>query len=353
MRSPLAKPGLALVVGLFLTLQPSARANECVELDLPSQIKSSKAIFIGTVMGFDQGRLVTRFQVTESFKGVKGNHVGVAQLPGWWFDFRMGKQYLVFAGGCPWNDAEKDCLFTGICSGTHPLEYARATVEQLRSERSGKPLAPVYGSLIRTLEEEAAIQQEDYVRPLPGILVKLKSDTRSLESRTDDDGVYSFRHVPPGKYQVSAELPPNLELGELLGKGTPPPLDLGHRSCKRLDLYALPTGRISGKIIGPDGNPLSSTYAELYFASHYDERGSGLFGYQGRARPGEEWKPFEFYHLPAGDYILVFNRLNRYEPATPFPRTFYPHASELKGAQVIHLSDGQQILDADIYVNSP
>jgi hypothetical protein len=207
--------------------------------------------------------------------------------------------------------------------------------------------------LIRTLEGYKAIWQEDYVRPLPNVLIRLTSDKKSLETRTDDDGVYFFHHVPPGKYRVSAELPPNLELGETIGPDPPPPLELERGACARLDLYALPTGGISGKVIGPDGKPLISTSAELYRASQYGEKVLGLFGYQGKARPGEDWKPFEFYHLPAGDYILVFNGQDKEGPGSPFPRTFYPHAPDRKSSQIIHLSEGQQILDANIYVIAP
>jgi len=350
MRCPLTKRVLILVLGLFVTSLTSAWANECVELDLPNQIKYSKAIFIGTVVGTEQGGLMTKFHVTEAFKGVKGDYVDVGPDLGFQIHFASGEQYLVFAGGCGWVDAEKSCLATGICSGTHLLEYARATVEQLRAERSGRALAPVYGSLMRTLERFAAIWDKDYERPLPHILVRIKSDQKSFETRTDDYGSYFFHHVPPGKYEVSAELPPNLELGETIGKGAPPPFELERGSCARINLYALPTGRISGKIIGPDGKPLKSAGVELYRASRYNEREPGLFGFQGKATPTEDWKPFEFYHLPAGDYVLVFNRQNREEPYAPFPRTFFPDAPDRESAVVIHLAEGQQISNADIHV---
>ena len=350
MRFPFNKRRLVLAVGLFVISLASAWANECVELDLPSQIKDSKAIFVGTVVGTDQGGLMTRFHVTEAFKGVKGDYVDVGPVLGFQIHFADGEQYLVFAGGCRWVDAETGCLAAGICSGTHLLEYARATVEQLRAERSGRALAPVYGTLRRTLEGFAAIWEKDYERPLPHILVRIKSDKKSFETRTDDYGSYFFHHIPPGRYEVSAEFPPNLELGERIGKDAPPPVDLDRGSCARINLYALPTGRISGKIIGPDGKPLDSAGVELCRASRYNEREPGLFGFQGKLGPTEEWKPFEFYHLPAGDYVLVFNRQNREEPNAPFPRTFFPDAPDRESAVVIHLAEGQRISNADIHV---
>src|SRR2546429_5853696 len=49
--------------------------------------------------------------------------------------------------------------------------------------------------------------------------------------------------------------------------------------------------------------------------------------------------------LPICDYILVFNSSNRIDPEAPFPRTFYPGASDLKQAGRIHLEEGQHITD--------
>jgi hypothetical protein len=63
-----------------------------------------------------------------------------------------------------------------------------------------------------------------------------------------------------------------------------------------------------------------------------------------------ESKPFEFTHLPVGDYVLVFNRRDQADPDGPFPRTFYPNAPDRSSAQIIHLEDGQQIMNADIHL---
>lgn len=78
-----------------------------------------------------------------------------------------------------------------------------------------------------------------------------------------------------------------------------------------------------------------------------------MYGFQGvRGRLDEDWKPFQFNHLPPGDYILVFNYLDNVQPSIPFHRTFYPHAAKVEGSQIIHLSAGQQITDADIHVGA-
>jgi hypothetical protein len=238
------------------------------------------------------------------------------------------------------------------CSNTRELKYAAALVEQLRAEKSGKRVAAVYGTLVRTVQSHMALGDE-YDRPLINVMIRLQSGRRSFETKTGEHGVYAFNRLPPGTWQVSAELPPNLELGDLIRDEPESTFELPRRTCFENNLYALPTGRISGRVIGPDGNPLPTASVELYRASRYKERERGIYGWQGQKRALEEWKPFEFNHLPPDDYILVFNYANTEQPNAPFPRTFYPGATSLANSQRIHLSDGQRISNADIRVGNP
>lgn len=277
----------ASVIALLLVACCFASASaqiDCVELGLDTQLKNAKAIFVGTVIEGNERSARCRLRVDESFKGANGRYVDLSPDIRPSIHFELGEQYLVFAYACPYEGAEKNCLTgTGPCSSTRPLEGARALVEQLRAEKSGKGLAPVYGTLTRALEHVGGIWEEGYERPLRHTLVKLTSDKKSFATRTDEYGVYSFRHLPPGKYHVSADLPPHMTLGNVNGDGPVAPIELPRRSSFMIDLYALPTGRITGKVMGPDGKPLDSAALELYQASRYRE--AGLFGFQGKGTP--------------------------------------------------------------------
>jgi hypothetical protein len=343
-----------LILAVFVVSLTSARAQDCSG-PIPSAcplLDTAKAIFVGTATGDEYASGIRNFHVTEAFQGVNGSDFVLNEFPSA-FSFVAGKQYLVFAVPCPWKGAGKQCLTVMPCSGTRPLDTAAAIVEQLRAEKNGKRVAVVYGTLERTSGEEPADGEEAYQRPLPHIRVRLKSDVKSYETTTDDQGAYAFDRVSPGKYQVSADLPPDLELGDLIGNQPIKPFELPRRCCFENDLYALPSGRITGKVIGPDGKSLRVAFVYLYRASRYKEGKSGIHSFQGKAIPLAEWKPFEFYHLPAGDYVLVFNPKNEEDPDAPFPTTFYPGATHLESAQLIHLSAGQKILDADIHVTNP
>jgi hypothetical protein len=311
--------------------------------------KRFKAVFVGTALKIENGAY--RFRVEERFKGAKDSNADVYLFPGA-AHLEIGKQYLVTATPCPWEGAARGCLITPPCSGSLPVEYAQATIEQLRAEKNGKRAASVYGMLWRTEVPWSGILDEGYRRPLAHIVVHAKSGKKSFEAVTDERGAYAFKRLPAGSYQVSADLPPHLALTAIYQRG-PVSFDLPRRSCYDYDLYASPTGRISGRLIGPDGKQLRTASVYLCTLGQYTRGYQGAFGYQGENLPGSEWRPFKFDHLSPGDYVLVFNPQDRVDPDAPFPATFYPHAANLEKAQILHLADGQQIMDADIRLANP
>jgi hypothetical protein len=60
-------------------------------------------------------------------------------------------------------------------------------------------------------------------------------------------------------------------------------------------------------------------------------------------------QPFIFSRLLPGDYLVAFDNQGA-DVRNPFPTTFYPRGSDVKGATVIHLGAGQQVLNADLFL---
>ncbi len=338
--------GLLAVLALFALPPAAAYANECVG-PIPTKrrvLRNHVAVFAGRVVATDPP-LPVRFQVTERFAGKLGPYVEILPSPGNLLRYDPGRQYLVFADRCPW-ECGKGCLTSDPCGGARPLETAPALVRQLRADRSGKPMASVYGRLIYR-------EWENQDRPLPGIVVRLHGAGKSFETRTDDQGVYAFEQLKGGTYRVSAGLPPDMEIAEQFGRAAEP-LELPSRSSLEHDIYAFPTGRIAGTVIGPDGKPVRSAMVGLCRADHYREAKAERHSFQGPHGPrGDHWTPFAFDRLPAGDYLLVFNDADSVEWRTPYRRTFYPRAARVEDAQVIHLAAGRQITNADILLGAP
>jgi hypothetical protein len=330
---------------MLASFLPVTWSQDCVPGPGPnSLLKTSDAVFVGSVTAMNNDTV--QFHVTEAFKGVAGDHYEVVEVNAVGFTgFEIGKQYLVFAYTFAVSDETKYHIARG-CGLTEELKYAQALLEQVRAERGGRRVSPVYGTLLRTFPEGLA-WDESYEQPLSGIVIRLRSDHKSYETKTDANGVYAFSRIRPGTYQVSADLPPNLELSDPILPGQPSPFELPSHSSFDYELTALPTGRISGRVMGPDGKPVTITSVELYAADLFASDRRGLFASQ------IDGKPFVFFQLPPGDYVLVFNRQSFTSPDAPFHQTFYPNTPNVESATRIHLSDGQRISNADIHVKDP
>ncbi|HSZ02382.1 MAG TPA: carboxypeptidase-like regulatory domain-containing protein [Terriglobales bacterium] len=331
--------GRVFLPGLLMAGVLSASAADCVPAaGIPRSctlLKDTTAVFVGSLTE-DAPRY--RFHVDEKIKGVASDFFDLEPYPSGHFE--IGKQYLVFADVVQLEDGEH--FYAQECGLTRELKYAQAVLEQVRAEKRGKRNAAVYGMLLRTLDIAAGVLDEDYARPLPGVVVRFQSGVKSFETKTDKHGAYAFEALPKGTYRVSADLPSTLEVTGFSNEASV--FELEDRSCYENDITAMPTGQISGRVIAPDGAPLRSTSVELYRADQYGDEQAGASANQ------DESKPFEFAHVPGGDYVLVFNRRDQAEPDAPFPRTFYPNALDRGSAQIIHLEDGQQIMNADIHL---
>jgi len=134
-----------------------------------------------------------------------------------------------------------------------------------------------------------------------------------------------------------------LKLGRTILDEALEPIDVDSDTCYNLVITAVPTAKISGRVIGPDGVPRDDLRVNLFRAG---DPSRGMTEWQG------DGKPFEFTMVPPGDYVLAFGNVEPHpmNPDHPFPDTFYPSAPDFASATVIHLTPGQQILNADIHL---
>jgi len=259
------------------------------------------------------------------------------------YHFQKGEQYLVF----PYEGNDGKLMAT-ICSETRSVKFAQARLAMLRAMRDHQSVASLYGSMRSMQQPYGSVSDDYYGKPIAATRMILRSDKDTLEAKTDANGNYAFFDVPAGKYQVEADLPQHFEIAQTTLSGPVPPIDLPQNACYEYDVEVLPTGRIRGKVIGPDGNALPYASVELYRPSRYRGEGRSL----GWSESQDLKKPeFVFEHVAGGDYILVYNNQERIEPITPYPRMFYPGVTELKQAQIIHVEEGQEIIGLEFRVS--
>jgi hypothetical protein len=252
------------------------------------------------------------------------------------YRFKKGQQYIVFT-----QQEVEGKLFATVCNGTRPSSEGRALLPQLRAMRNGQQVASVFG-VLRRADPPFLAPPDDPDDPLSNIALKLRSRDDRFSTSTGPDGVYTFYHVHAGEYSFTANLPARMIFTQKTLTGGLPPFKIPDGACYEYNVDALPTGHIRGSVLGADGKPLKLASVELYRAGQYAENRPGLWGYQGSKGY------FDFDHIGPGEYVIVYNRMNRKDPNSPFPRSFYPASMDTGGGEPIVLKDGQQLLKANI-----
>ena len=145
------------------------------------------------------------------------------------YDFAPAGRYLVFARKAP-NGSWKAAL----CGGTTPIEskQGRADLAEIKAALNSRQPGTVSG--------EVAFDEDPAERIMPGApiartAVRLRSESTTLTTQTDERGEFRFSQVPPGRYSLSATLPPN-------AVDVPPlPVTVGANAC--VQRYVFPDRR--------------------------------------------------------------------------------------------------------------
>src|SRR5580704_12541756 len=82
------------------------------------------------------------------------------------------------------------------------------------------------------------------------------------------------RVCPRGPIKSRRACHPTWSLAEAISEG-PVQFDLPARSSWEQDIFAFQKGRITGRVLGPDGEPLLGTYVNLYRLDQYKAGKSG------------------------------------------------------------------------------
>src|SRR2546426_18413 len=206
---------------------------------------------------------------------------------------------------------------------------AVARIEQLCALRDGSTLLDLYGFVgTHPLRSDQAGREQ--VEPMPDLTVTARSDSAEYRTQTADDGLYRFRDLPRGRYQLSVAAPPRRRAlwgGNAEHPGASPGIPCG------MNFEVFWDGLITGTVLGRDGQPASGMITAQYVGP--ETLPAGPFG--GYVRDGR----FEILRLPPGRYRLMFLPIVVDRPAGP--EVYYPGTQAQSAAALIEVDEGAHV----------
>jgi len=338
---------LVLLVGSSMV----ARACSCASHGPVCQsFWTTDSVFVGEVLTIEPitvmsmggsmpniQRLVVRFRVNKAYSGNPGSEVAVQTGLGGGdcgYHFDPRHTYLVY------GDKSNENLYTGICSGTQPIEQAGAALAWLDSLPSRPKDASVSGKVSQrtTKDYEAA----------PGITVSVADPSgRERTTSTDASGAYSMTGLVPEDYVVSLSIPKGLT-----GDSTSRQIQLHEQGCAEVSFWITSDGRISGHVLDSGGQPAQGTHVALaYFDNPNFTARVGYVSYD-RSAYTDDHGSYQFDGLLPGKYLVFLNPLG-FDDKHPYPRQFYKSGEELETATTIDVPESGAILDIDFTLPPP
>ncbi len=332
---------------LFLFGFSKVKACTCSSSNSPCAVyQSVDAVFLATAEDITKSEnsygSKIKLKVDEAFKGVSSAQETVLGAGVCDFHFTIGKKYLVYAR----RDKETNLLRVRLCSRTTLLENAAQDLEFIRLLVAGKSVSSIYGKVEQRTDRENprslplqniklvmftdSIKKENkYVPP--------KSKDRQREILTDSAGNYRFDDLPIGKHRLKIFPPDGLTVWK-----DEIEIGSGNSSCAEYDFSVQIDGRISGKIIADNGEPMPRAFVHLS-ATEYNP-----YSYIPNARTDINGN-YEIKGIPPGKYRLsVSPNVPSSNYSFPFTRYYFPATFNDSEAKILELGYAEKIQNINL-----
>jgi hypothetical protein len=368
--------GALFCLTLFVASLVGARANACSCAGAGSPCEAvgvAASVFVGTVTSVKEGerkrktngeldftpRLV-RFSVGHSFTGATGAEVEVATGLGegdCGYPFAKGLSYVVYA----YRGEKDERLYTSACTRTRRVVAAAEDLRYLRGLASAPSGVNISGKVEHQLPYAGADGEWAYA-PMEGALLSVEGAGQNREARTDALGRFRLTGLRPGRLKLKLQLTGE----ELAGYKPERLLNFESGGCASEVFYVLDNGRIEGRVLDAEGEPVSGVGVVLL--------GKTGWHYNWYARTDEDGR-YKASSMPPGQYMVGINVRGRplsIEPdempadficpncrvfvdmlrpeglAEGYPRVFYPGVFRTSDAGLISVSVGQEVQDIDL-----
>ena len=222
---------------------------------------------------------------------------------------------------------------------------------------------------IRTVTQQGARESisgrvaRDKYDPVSGVKVTVQRGDETLEATTNEQGQFDVSLPSSGTYKVRAFVP--FAAGVLAYQGDPETrekatdtlttleyeltIEKNHCDHRELDLFKIDlhaTAEVTGNVLTTSGRPVNPGFVYLVSADDPDHSTSEQLDENGA---------FKFEGVAAGDYYLVLNPRNEApgENDPPYPRTYFPSASEPAQATRIVVTEDAKLENLTLRVGQP
>ncbi len=273
---------------------------------------------------------IVRLDVRASWKGVDTGPLEITtsgEGGGCGFPFKEGGRYLVFA----FRGRADGRWHASICSLTQEFNGRGAAADFLASLSAPASGGRVFGTVrtaLRVFDHERSRTESN-----TETLVRLAGGGQERRTRSSN-GRYEFTGLSEGPYRVDVVVPEGYatySTGRDLQISDP-------RGCAEENFSFSPDGRITGRLVGPDGRGLPRVRVEV---TPPEARPHRTYGLPIEASTTDEDGYFAIRSLPPGDYIAGVNLQDLPSQYNPYARTVYPSGSP--EAEVLRLSLGQTV----------
>lgn len=342
---------LVLSTATLLAAADKASARSCGEREaLLDAVKSSHNIVVVKIRSVgDVGRetsgvsaeLYANASVEAVYKGgmKPGQDIwllanGMISVDWRFSDQSVGESFLLYLPARP-NYGEAWRL--NICSRSASISEGAADLLFLSKHRKVAGKTRLSGRLTRQISI-ADPNVRSQIDTLSQRKVRITGNGKTVDLKTDNNGVYEIYGLPPGEYSIAPQ-PFN---GYIAYSEAGSPADGSRVSVSagkhsEVDFTYHIRNSISGRLLDSDGRPLENVCVKLmpvdakdpsYYHASELTKADGSFAIEGSA---------------AGTYVIAVNDEKRISATAPFPVFFYPSAKDRSAAGQIHLDAGTVI----------
>lgn len=348
---------LILISSAYITEACSCAYRTTCEMNALAEV-----VFTGTIVDVsdvaspsDENEYIDRefrhrVRVNEVFRGIQpGGLVEVVTEAATSCSFRMeqGKTFFIIAS----KSKKSGKLWTGMCSGTGEASDDNELYSFFREGKEKGTLDEI------RVTGHIRMQQSEQEVPAGKVEIVPESAGEPVVVEIGEDGSFEVPRISAGRFLVQPVLPSgftykvNGTLGPWGDDAKEGVVEVGDHGCTVIEISVAHEGKISGRLIDSDGNPLREFYGLKvvpYLPGVTQENARSFPAYTDREGN------FSVSGLRPGKYVIGFNLDDRITDVLglgSYPRYYHPGSRDLSGAMVLEVWSSGHI--ANLLIQAP